>query len=99
MIDERRQKEAAINFAAYLRDGLLKKERNDMAKKKYIENAEIAILTSKIKYKYKMGLADAIVYATAQEHGATLITGDPGFKGKKGVLYIGPRPFSCETTP
>jgi len=51
---------------------------------------ELAVKAAKIKHKHKMGLADAIVYATAQEHGATLITGDPDFKNKPGVKYIGP---------
>ena len=50
----------------------------------------IAMNAATIKHQQKMGLADAIVYATAQEHGATLVTGDPDFKGRKGVLYIGP---------
>jgi predicted nucleic acid-binding protein len=50
----------------------------------------VALNAATLKHQHKMGLADAIIYATAQEHGATLVTGDPDFKGKKGVIYIGP---------
>lgn len=34
--------------------------------------------------------ADALIYATALELGATVVTGDPHFKGLPHVQYIGP---------
>lgn len=46
MIDEKRKKEAQENFARYLEEGLLKKEQNELAKSKYLENAEISLKTA-----------------------------------------------------
>lgn len=43
MIDEKRKLEAKSNFDAYLREGLLKKEHNNIAKEKYIENAQLSL--------------------------------------------------------
>ena len=43
MIDETRTKEAKNNFSRYLEEGLLKKETNEAAKEKYIENAELSL--------------------------------------------------------
>lgn len=34
-------------------------------------------------------LADAIVYATARRLGADVLTGDPHFRGRRGVVYLG----------
>jgi len=48
MIDERRKQEAKKNFDMYLRDGLLKKERHEEAKNKYIENASNRQCTTSI---------------------------------------------------
>lgn len=36
----------------------------------------------------KLATADAVVYATAAEHGADLLTCDSHFKGLPGVLYV-----------
>ncbi|MEK6975351.1 MAG: PIN domain-containing protein [Candidatus Thermoplasmatota archaeon] len=36
----------------------------------------------------EMGIADAIIYETAREHGLELVTGDSGFKGLEGVRLI-----------
>ena len=46
MIDEKRKKEAQSNFSRYLQEGLLKKEHNDLAMNKYIENADISLKTA-----------------------------------------------------
>ena len=43
MIDESRKKEAQGNFSRYLEEGLLKKETNETAKEKYLENAELSL--------------------------------------------------------
>jgi len=34
-------------------------------------------------------MADSIIYATAQENGAKIVTGDPHFKGLEGVIFTG----------
>jgi len=46
MIDEKRKKEAQKNFRRYLDEGLLKKEVNDLAKSKYLENADLSLKTA-----------------------------------------------------
>ena len=46
---------------------------------------EIALRAGDLK---SLHFADSLVYATAQEHGAVLVTGDPHFKGHKGVEFF-----------
>ena len=48
-----------------------------------------ALRAAKIKHTYKIGLADAIVLATAEENTAEILTGDDDFKNIKNVIYIG----------
>ncbi len=43
MIDQERKKEAQHNFAQYLQDGLIKKEKNETAKLMYLKNAELSL--------------------------------------------------------
>ncbi len=43
MIDKKRIEEAQSNFKQYLEEGLLKKERQDLAKQKYIDNADLSL--------------------------------------------------------
>ncbi len=50
---------------------------------------ELALQAAKIKHEIKLGMADAIVLATAKFHGAKILTGDDDFKGKENVIYIG----------
>jgi len=49
---------------------------------------EIALLAAEIKQKYKLHTIDAIIYATSQHKGLTLITGDQHFKGLPNVETI-----------
>ena len=49
---------------------------------------EIAVMAAKIKHEEKLGLGDAIIYATAMKENATLLTGDSDFKNKKNVIFI-----------
>jgi len=49
---------------------------------------EIAVMAAKIKHEEKMGLGDAIIYATARKENATLLTGDSDFRKKKNVIFI-----------
>lgn len=41
MIDDKRKKEARENFSEYLREGLIKKQKDDEAKKMYVHNSDI----------------------------------------------------------
>ncbi len=43
MIDKERRKEAQQNFAQYLQDGLIKKEKNETAKAMYTKNADLSL--------------------------------------------------------
>ena len=47
-----------------------------------------AVAAAKEKVEHKMGLADAIVLATAKSQKATIITGDPDFAGHPDVIII-----------
>lgn len=46
MIDEKRKREALNNFKRYLEEGLLKKEINELAKNKYLENTDLFLRTA-----------------------------------------------------
>jgi len=46
VIDEKRKKEAHKNFNLYLTDGLLKKETSQLAKSRYVENADLSLKTA-----------------------------------------------------
>lgn len=48
-----------------------------------------ALRAAKLKHQLKLGLADAIVLASAEENNASILTGDDDFKGMKNVIYIG----------
>jgi len=41
------------------------------------------------KKEFPGGIADRIIYATAEAHGLTICTGDKDFKNVPGVLYLG----------
>ena len=46
----------------------------------------IALMAADLHRQYKLATADAIVYATAQRHGAELLTCDEHFKGLPGAV-------------
>ena len=46
----------------------------------------IALLAADLHREYKLVTADAIVYATAQKHGAELLTCDEHFRGLPGAV-------------
>lgn len=53
----------------------------------------VAIRAGRTKWRQRragrgMGLADAIIYETAREHGLELVTGDEGFAGLDGVRMV-----------
>ncbi len=51
-------------------------------------DAPTADLAARLGLKYKLPLADSIVYATAQWHGAKLYTQDADFEKLPGVKYV-----------
>ncbi|HLD12350.1 MAG TPA: hypothetical protein VJB87_02025 [Candidatus Nanoarchaeia archaeon] len=46
MISKQRKEEARKNFNHYLEEGLIKKEQSNIAKEKYLENAELSLQTA-----------------------------------------------------
>ncbi len=48
----------------------------------------IALLAADVGLEHRLAMADAIVYATAQVHDATLVTGDADFADLPGAEYI-----------
>ena len=51
-------------------------------------DTKIALAAAEICGKHKLATADAIVYATALEHGADLLTCDAHFDGLAGVTFV-----------
>jgi predicted nucleic acid-binding protein len=52
-------------------------------------DTRIALLAADLHRQHRLATADAIVYATAQEHGADLLTCDAHFAKLPGVAYFG----------
>ena len=48
----------------------------------------LALEAADISLRCGLAMADSIVYATAQRHGATLVTGDADFDGLPGTVVI-----------
>jgi len=51
-------------------------------------DARLAIAASKLSLLYSLPMPDAVILATAREHGATLWTQDAHFKAMAGVKYF-----------
>lgn len=51
-------------------------------------NAKLALAASKLSLLHALPMADAVILATAREHGATLWTQDVHFKEIEGVKYF-----------
>jgi predicted nucleic acid-binding protein len=51
-------------------------------------DTRLALFAADLHGRHKLATADAIVYATAQYHGATLLTCDRHFDGLPGVLFF-----------
>lgn len=49
----------------------------------------VAMLGAKLSADHKLPMADALIYATAQLHNATVYTQDAHFDGLPGVRYFG----------
>ena len=54
-------------------------------------DAALALRAAKLGLAHRLPLADSIIYATAQAHGATLWTQDTDFQNLPGVRYF-PKP-------
>lgn len=50
--------------------------------------SQIALAAADASLEHGLAMADAIVYATAQVHRATLVTGEVGFRELPGVEFI-----------
>ena len=48
----------------------------------------LALEAADISLRLGLAMADSVVYATAQRHGATLVTGDVDFDGLPGTIVI-----------
>jgi predicted nucleic acid-binding protein len=48
----------------------------------------IALLAADLSLRHGLAMADAIVYATAQDQGAEVVTGDADLKDLPGVIYV-----------
>jgi predicted nucleic acid-binding protein len=51
-------------------------------------DTSIALLAAELHRQHKLATADAIVYATALDHGAELLTCDAHFESLPGVIYL-----------
>ncbi len=51
-------------------------------------DTRIALLAAELHRQHKLAAADAIVYATAQDQGAGLLTCDGHFSKLPGVIYL-----------
>jgi predicted nucleic acid-binding protein len=49
---------------------------------------QTAIAAAEFSLRHHLHMADAIIYATAQQHAAELVTSDPHFKGLPGVTLV-----------
>jgi len=49
---------------------------------------ELSILASRTSLDYRLPMADAIIYATAQHHKAQLVTSDAHFANLPGVVFL-----------
>ena len=89
---------SVINLAEVYKVGLLKRSEKDademvtmMMTRSFIIPVEpnMALNAAKINVKKKLGLGDALIYASAKAHSLKLVTGDPHFKEEKDVIYLG----------
>ena len=51
-------------------------------------DGQLSILAAEVSHRHKLPLADGIIYATARQYSAELITQDADMEGLTGVKYI-----------
>lgn len=54
-------------------------------------DTRLALRAAEICRQHRLSTADAVIYATAQEHGAELLTCNAHFKDLPGVVYLAKR--------
>ena len=54
-------------------------------------DAELALAAAEISLRHRLPFADAVIYAAAETHEATIVTSDQHFEGLDRVQYI-PKP-------
>ena len=71
-------------------EDIAEEKRKVMKQRSFVYDVSegIAVEAAKIKHKNKWGLGDSIIYATAKNEGAKILTGDPDFKVVEGVIFI-----------
>ena len=52
-------------------------------------DADLAVEATLLRKDEHLSLADSIILATAHRFGASMVTGDPDLRGKRGVVFIG----------
>ena len=57
-------------------------------------NRDLALDAARVSLTHKLALADSVILATAQLHGATLWTQDKHFEQLEGVRYIAKEPMA-----
>ena len=48
----------------------------------------LSLSATDISLEFGIPLADSVIYATAKRFGAKIVTSDPHFEGKNGVMFI-----------
>ena len=77
--------------ARYYNESVAKNKLETVERRCFIMPVEksTSIEAAKLKLKYKLGIADSVILATAKNLNAKLVTGDPDFKNIEGVIFIG----------
>ncbi len=52
-------------------------------------DGDLAVAAARLRKDERLSLADSIILATARGSGASMVTGDPDLRGKRGVVFIG----------
>lgn len=79
------QREATEDFA----DGIIAFSRQCIV---VDLDTDIALRAARVAREHKLSTADAIIYATALDQGADLLTCDAHFAGLPGVVYLSKSP-------
>ena len=88
---------SAINIAEvyrwilkYYDEKIAEEKRKVMKERCFVISVddEIAVNAAKIRNERKWGLGDSLIYATAKKENASVLTGDPDFKGLENVIFI-----------
>ena len=53
-------------------------------------DTSLALSAAALALEHRLAMADAVIYATARSHGATVVTSDAHFEHLSGVTYLRP---------